>query len=111
MSQIGNNLIPQLELRDGGVIPQLGFGVFEVPPAQTTTVVLGALEAGYRHIDTAAGYRNEAEVGEAVRNSGLSRDEVFITTKLHNDDHGYDNAKRAFGESLNRLGFDYVDLY
>ena len=92
MSQSGHNMIPGLALRDGPIIPQLGFGVFQVPPAQTPTVVSGALEAGYRHIDTAAGYGNEAEVAEAVRSSGLDRSEVFITTKLVNDYHGFDNA-------------------
>ena len=111
MSQIDRNMIPELALRDGGVIPQLGFGVFQVTPADTPAAVSRALEAGYRHIDTAAGYQNEAEVAEAVRSSGLSRSEVFITTKLFNDDHGFDNAKRAFHASLDRLGSEYVDLY
>jgi 2,5-diketo-D-gluconate reductase A len=111
MSEIGHNTIPELALGDGGVIPQLGFGVFQVPPDQTTTVVSGALEAGYRHIDTAAGYGNEAEVAEAIERSDLDRSEVFVTTKLANDSHGYDNARRAIEASLKELGFDYVDLY
>jgi 2,5-diketo-D-gluconate reductase A len=92
-------------------IPQLGFGVFQVPPEDTADVVAKALQTGYRHIDTAAAYGNEAGVGQAVRDAGLSRDEVFITTKCANDDHGFDQAKRALRASLDRLGFDHVDLY
>lgn len=100
-----------LTLRDGVEIPQLGFGVFQIPPRDTAEVVARALAAGYRHIDTAAAYRNEAGVGQAIRASGLDRDEVFVTTKCFNDDHGYDEARRAFHASLERLGFDRVDLY
>jgi 2,5-diketo-D-gluconate reductase A len=111
MSEPAHAVIPQLPLRDSGAIPQLGFGVFQVPPAETEDVVLRAFGAGYRHIDTAAGYQNEAEVGEALRGSGLGRSDVFVTTKLFNDSHGYENAKRACRSSLERLGFDYVDLY
>lgn len=97
----------------GGVdIPSLGLGVFRSPPGRTTqNAVLRALEVGYRHIDTAAVYGNEADVGEAVRRSGLSREDVFVTTKLWNDDHGYERALRAVESSLGRLGFDYIDLY
>ena len=103
--------VPQLALADGVEIPQLGFGVFQVPPPETTEVVARAFAAGYRHIDTAAAYQNEAEVGQAFRASGLDRDDVFITTKCFNDDHGYEEAKHAFKDSLDRLELDYVDLY
>ncbi|HEY1357777.1 MAG TPA: aldo/keto reductase [Thermoleophilaceae bacterium] len=92
-------------------IPQLGFGVFQVPPEDTAEVTTKALAAGYRHIDTAAAYQNEAGVGQAFRASGLDRDEVFITTKCFNDDHGYENAKQAFKNSLDRLELEFVDLY
>ncbi len=92
-------------------IPQLGFGVFQVPRAETAGAVEKALAAGYRHIDTAAAYGNEAQVAQAIRASGVDRTEVFVTTKCFNDDHGYERAKRALGASLERLGFDYVDLY
>jgi 2,5-diketo-D-gluconate reductase A len=103
--------IPQIELNDGRQIPQLGFGVFQIPPEETTQAVAHALRTGYRHIDTAAAYRNEAQVGEAIRASGLDREEVFVTTKLWNTDHDRDRALRAFERSLERLGDDYVDLY
>ena len=103
--------IPTLPLRGGSNIPQLGFGVFQVPPKETAEVVRRALSAGYRHIDTAAAYRNEAAVGQAIRASGLDRGEVFLTTKCFNDDHGYEQAKHAFHASLGRLEVDYVDLY
>lgn len=102
---------PRLALRDAGEIPQLGFGVFQVPPDETVDVVTQAFAAGYRHIDTAAAYRNEAGVGQAVYASGLDREEVFITTKCWNEDHGYEEAKQAFKASLDRLGLEYVDLY
>jgi 2,5-diketo-D-gluconate reductase A len=95
----------------GAEIPQLGFGVFQVPPRDTYEVVTRALEVGYRHIDTAAAYGNEAAVGQAVRASGLDRSEVFITTKCFNDDHGYERARHAFSASLERLDCEYVDLY
>ena len=104
-------LVPQLELNDGRKIPQLGFGVFQVPPEETAAAVSHALRTGYRHIDTAAAYRNEAAVGEAIRASGVKREDVFVTTKLWNRDHGADKAPRAFERSLERLGDDYVDLY
>jgi 2,5-diketo-D-gluconate reductase A len=103
--------IPRISLRGSETIPQLGFGVFQVPPAETAEVVTRALTAGYRHIDTAAAYRNEAGVGQGLHASGLDRSEVFITTKLWNDDQGYDEAKRALHASLGRLELDYVDLY
>ena len=103
--------IPQVSLRDGEQIPQLGFGVFQVPPAETGEVVVRALASGYRHIDTAAAYRNEAEVGQAIRASGLDRSEVFVTTKCFNDDQGYEEAKRALAASLERLEMSHVDLY
>jgi 2,5-diketo-D-gluconate reductase A len=103
--------IPNIELNAGVGIPQAGFGVFQVPPGETARAVATALENGYRHIDTAAAYGNKAEVGEAVRASGLDRREVFITTKCFNDDHGYDEARAAFNASLERLGSDYVDLH
>ena len=100
-----------ITLNDGATIPQLGFGVFQVDSAQTQEMVETALEAGYRHIDTAAAYNNEAGVGAALRASGLSRDEVFITTKLRNGDQGYDSALRAYQDSLVRVGLETVDLY
>ncbi|HET7590933.1 MAG TPA: aldo/keto reductase [Solirubrobacterales bacterium] len=103
--------IPRISLHDGVEIPQLGFGVFQVPPEETQSVVELALDAGYRHVDTAAAYRNEAGVGAALRASGLSRGDVFVTTKLWNSQQGYDSTLKAFEASLGRLGFDYVDLY
>jgi diketogulonate reductase-like aldo/keto reductase len=103
--------VPLIPLNDGSRIPQLGFGVFQVPPEDTAEVVLHALRTGYRSIDTAAAYRNEAAVGDAIRRSGLPREEVFVTSKLWNNDHGHDEALRAFERSLARLGFDYLDLY
>jgi 2,5-diketo-D-gluconate reductase A len=95
----------------GNRIPQLGFGVFQVPARETAEAVSRALATGYRHIDTAAAYGNEAEVAEAIRASGLDRGEVFVTTKCFNDDHGRQAAKRALHASLQRMRFDYVDLY
>jgi 2,5-diketo-D-gluconate reductase A len=103
--------VPDITLNDGAEIPQLGFGVFQVPPGETAQTVARALETGYRHIDTAAAYRNEAEVGQAFRASGRERDEVFITTKCPNSSHGYDQATRALKDSLQRLELDFVDLY
>lgn len=108
---ISTSQIPQIALRGGLHIPQLGFGVFLVPPAETTKVVTDALSTGYRHIDTAAAYRNEAEVGRAIKASGVDRADIFLTTKCFNDDHGYEQAKHAFHASLKRLEMDYVDLY
>ncbi|MFI4984398.1 MAG: aldo/keto reductase [Solirubrobacterales bacterium] len=103
--------IPDIPLRGGAAIPQLGYGVFQIPPSETAEAVGQALSAGYRHIDTAAAYRNEAGVGEAVRASGLDRSEVFVTTKCWNDDQGFEEAKQALRASLERLQLDYVDLY
>ncbi len=101
-----------LPLRTGARIPQVGLGVWQAPRGETTrTAVLAALRAGYRHIDTARIYGNEADVGEAVRASGVPREQVFVTTKLWNEDQGYDAALRAFDRSLERLGLGYVDLY
>jgi 2,5-diketo-D-gluconate reductase A len=101
----------ELKMNNGVTIPQVGFGVFQVAPEQTRDSVLEALNAGYRHIDTAKLYANEAEVAQAIGESGLPRDEVFVTTKLWNDDQGYDRALRAFDASMDRLGFDVLDLY
>jgi 2,5-diketo-D-gluconate reductase A len=103
--------VPNLVLNNGVEIPQLGYGVFKVPADETRRAVTTALDAGYRHIDTARLYDNEAEVGEAVRESGLLRDEVFVTTKVWSTDQGYDNTMRAFDASMRRLGFDVLDLY
>jgi diketogulonate reductase-like aldo/keto reductase len=106
-----SNHIPTIPLSDGETIPQLGFGVFQVPPKDTAGVVTQALAAGYRHIDTAAAYRNEAAVGQAVHAAGLSRDEVFVTTKCPNDAHGHEEARRALKASLEQLEMEHVDLY
>jgi 2,5-diketo-D-gluconate reductase A len=103
--------VPHLDLNDGNHIPQLGFGVFQVPADETAEAVGHALQTGYRLIDTAAAYGNEEGVRDAVQTAGLDRGDVFITTKLFNDDHGRDRARHAFGESLQKLGGDYVDLY
>lgn len=98
-------------LADGRSIPQLGVGTYKLPPAETAQLVAGALRHGYRHVDTAALYGNEAEVGQGLRHSGLPREDVFVTTKVWNDDHGYDTTLRAFDASMERLGFDEIDLY
>ncbi|MBU4466367.1 MAG: aldo/keto reductase [Actinobacteria bacterium] len=103
--------IPNITLNDGQTIPQLGFGVFKVDPAETERIVWDALEAGYRHIDTAAIYGNESGVGAAIAKSGIARDELFITTKLWNDRQKGDDPHRALDESLEKLGLDQVDLY
>jgi diketogulonate reductase-like aldo/keto reductase len=103
---------PAVTLRNGDAIPQLGFGVFQIPPGgQTRAAVASALEAGYRHVDTAAIYRNESDVGAAIRASGLPAGSVWVTTKLANADQGAATARRAFDASLERLGVDAVDLY
>ena len=107
----GMSSVPTIELNDGNRIPQLGFGVFQVPPAETERAVAVALETGYRHIDTAEMYANEQGVGEAIRASGLDRSEVFVTSKLNNGFHEPEVARRAFEETLKALGFDYVDLF
>lgn len=103
--------IPDLEIAPNERIPQLGYGVFQVPPKETEVAVAEALAAGYRHIDTAAAYRNEGGVGEALRASGLDRGELFITTKCWNEDQGYEQAKRACRASLERLELSHLDLY
>jgi len=103
--------IPQVTLNDGSSIPQLGFGVYKIPEAETVDAVLAALDAGYRHIDTAAFYENERGVGEGVRRSGLDRDDVYVTTKVWWTENGYDSTLRSFDASLERLGFDTVDLF
>lgn len=103
--------IPALTLNDGHTIPQLGFGVFKVDPAETERIVAEALAAGYRHIDTAAIYGNEEGVGRAIAASGIPREELFITTKLWNDRQAGDAPHAAIDESLGKLGLDRVDLY
>jgi 2,5-diketo-D-gluconate reductase A len=103
--------VPEIMLNNGNEIPQFGFGVFLVKPADTEAAVATALEVGYRHIDTAQGYGNEKEVGEAIARSGLDRSDVYITTKLGNGAHRPDDARRAFDASLKALGSDYVDLF
>jgi 2,5-diketo-D-gluconate reductase A len=105
------NPVPAVELNNGVRIPQFGFGVFQIPPEETTQAVRTALEAGYRHFDTAQMYRNEEGVGAGIAESGVAREDVFVTTKLANDAHGHDNAITALEGSLRRLGFEYVDLY
>ena len=103
--------VPTIRLNNGVDIPQFGFGVFQVPPDETAETVRAAFDAGYRHIDTAQMYGNEEGVGRALAESGLPRDEVFLTTKLTNDGHGHDAAVRRLDESLQKLGTDHVDLY
>jgi 2,5-diketo-D-gluconate reductase A len=103
--------VPNITLNNGVEIPQFGFGVFQVDPATTADTVTAALEAGYRHIDTAQMYKNEEGVGQAIARSGLGRDELFVTTKLNNDKHGHDEAIRALDTSLQKLGLDHVDLF
>ncbi len=103
--------VPAVALNDGVAIPQLGFGVFQVPPEDTQEAVEEALANGYRHIDTAAAYRNEAGVGAALAAAGLPREDIFVTTKLWNSEQGHDSTLAAFDKSLERLGLDHVDLY
>jgi 2,5-diketo-D-gluconate reductase A len=103
--------VPRVSLRPEVAIPQLGYGVFQVPPKETEEVVARALDAGYRHIDTAAAYRNEGPVGQAIHASGIPRGEIFVTTKCWNEDHGHDKAKHAFKQSLERLELEHIDLY
>jgi 2,5-diketo-D-gluconate reductase A len=111
MSTPSPNAVPTIELNDSRAIPQLGFGVFQIPPADTERAVRVALEAGYRHIDTAEMYGNEKGVGAAIRASGLDRADIFVTSKLNNGFHEPDVARRAFDGTLAELGFDYVDLF
>ncbi|MEU2078692.1 aldo/keto reductase [Streptomyces sp. NPDC013489] len=103
--------VPTVTLNNGVEIPQLGFGVFQVPDDETTAAVGHALQAGYRSLDTAAIYGNEAGVGRALADSGIDRGDLFVTTKLWNADQGYDSTLRAFDDSLVKLGLDHVDLY
>jgi 2,5-diketo-D-gluconate reductase A len=102
---------PLLTLHDGVAIPRLGFGVFQIPPEETQEKVEEALGVGYRHVDTAAAYGNEAEVGAAIAATGVRREDVFVTTKLWNSEQGFDATLRAFEASLERLGTGHVDLY
>src|SRR6476646_1020150 len=102
----------KIQLSSGGSIPQVGLGVWQTPSGATTRqAVAAALNAGYRHVDTARVYGNEADVGAALRESGVPRDQIFVTTKLWNADQGYDAALQAFDASLQRLGTGHVDLY
>ena len=103
--------VPNVLLNNGVEIPQLGFGVFQIKPADTVQAVTTALEAGYRHIDTAEMYGNEKEVGEAIRASGIDPDDVFVTSKLNNGFHAYDDALRAFDQTLAALGTERIDLF
>jgi len=103
--------VPTITLNNGVEIPQLGFGVFQIEPEKTKDATLAALEVGYRHIDTAEMYGNEKEVGEAVRASGIDRGEIFVTSKLNNGFHAYDDALGAFDQSLKDLDIDYLDLF
>ncbi len=103
--------VPTIRLNNGVEIPQLGFGTYQIKPDETKEAVLAALEVGFRHIDTAEMYGNEKQVGEAVRASGLDRGEVFVTSKLNNGFHAYGDALKAFNQTLEDLGFDYLDLF
>jgi 2,5-diketo-D-gluconate reductase A len=103
--------VPTITLNNGRTIPQLGFGVFQIDPKDTVEAVTTALEVGYRHIDTAQMYGNEREVGEAIARSGIPREEVFVTSKLNNGHHRPEDAERTFGETLERLGLDWIDLF
>jgi len=103
--------VPLIPLNDGRAIPQIGLGVYKIGDAEAARAVGTALEAGYRHIDTATLYANERGVGEGIRASGIPREQVFVTTKVWNDDHGYDETLEAFDRSLELLGTDYIDLY
>ena len=103
--------VPTITLNNQTTIPQLGFGVFQVPPAQTADTVTKALGVGYRHIDTAEMYGNEQEVGEAIKASGIARDDLYITSKLNNGFHHPDDARRAFDETLQKLGVEQIDLF
>src|SRR5712672_2232868 len=103
--------VPSIELNTGARIPQLGFGVFQIPPNETAEAVKAAIKIGYRHIDTAEMYGNEKEVGQGVRDAGLDRADVYITSKLNNGFHKPDDARRAFDKTLEALNSDYVDLF
>ncbi len=103
-------MIPTLTLNNGVTLPALGFGVFQSPPEETAAAVRTALEVGYRHVDTAAAYGNEREVGRAIRESGLSREDVFVETKVWVSDYGFDETLRAFGKATGKLGIERIDL-
>ena len=108
---INPSIVPNVALNDGTTIPQIGFGLWQVPPAEAEAATSEALSVGYRPVDSAAVYANEAGAGLAVARSGLAREDVYVTTKLWNPDHGYDEAMRAFDLSMSKLGFEYLDLY
>lgn len=101
----------EVRLNNGVIMPAIGFGVFQIPENETERVVTDALEAGYRMIDTAAAYFNERQVGDAIRHSGLKREDLFVTTKLWVQDYEYEDTLRAFDNSMKQLGLDYLDLY
>nr|WP_063573548.1 aldo/keto reductase [Luteibacter rhizovicinus] len=103
--------VPVLDLNDGNKAPQLGFGVFQIPDGETADAVASALAAGYRSLDTAAIYKNEAGVRQGIERSGVARGDIFLTTKLWNAEQGFDRTLKAFDSSLNKLGTDYVDMY
>lgn len=111
MAQLAALSRPTITFSDGMSMPQVGLGLWQTPANVTAGVVRTAIETGYRSLDTAAAYENEGGVGEGVRASGVAREELFVTTKLRNRDHGYDDALKAFDRSLQRLGMDYVDLF
>jgi 2,5-diketo-D-gluconate reductase A len=111
MAETSTNPVPEIHLNNGVHIPQLGFGVFQIKPAETEAAVSRALEIGYRHIDTAEMYRNEAAVGAAIAASGLPREEVFVTSKLSNAAHAPADTERAFDDTLAKLGTDRIDLF
>jgi diketogulonate reductase-like aldo/keto reductase len=104
-------IIPTLTLNNGVTLPALGFGVFQTPPDETVAAVTTALEIGYRHVDTAAAYGNEREVGEAIRRSGIDRTDIFIETKVWISDYGYDSTLHAFDKSAGKLGVEQIDLF
>jgi 2,5-diketo-D-gluconate reductase A len=103
--------VPTIDLNNGVSIPQLGFGVFQIDPDETKDATLEAFEVGYRHIDTAQMYGNEKGVGEAIAESGIARDEIFVTSKLNNGFHAHDDALKAFDGTLEKLGLDQIDLF
>ena len=103
--------VPTIALNNGVEIPQLGFGVFQIDPDETKDATLQAFEVGYRHIDTAQMYGNEKGVGEAIAESGIARDEIFVTSKLNNGFHAHDDALKAFDGTLEKLGLDQIDLF
>ena len=114
MASPSNTSVPSVALNDGHSIPTIGLGVWQTPAGETERAVSAALDAGYRHVDTAAAYGNEAEVGHALAraaSAGLARDDVYVVTKLWNADQGYDTTLRAFDLSMEKLGLDYLDLY